>query len=474
MSKNKDDAFDSFQLEEYKNISESHYESLKQISTFFQYYLLTLGAPAFILSIIAKKETGMDDFFKGLEMPIYYDFVFYYFIAISFVGYFIYLYVINLRLDALLYAKTVNKVRRYFYEKSSLDIDEYSSYAHLPLSSAKPKYSEKTFFVPLLLVFSLINCSMLLSAFLVKRLNSQFLGTWIFDFDFPMGSWLIFVSVFSLFILHICSYFYLAKRRNEHYLKSYSVGVDIDGVLNDQTEKFAGWLSKYTGKTLDKTKLKELPVSLNMGIGITDYEEKLIFNTREYWESLEMKPMAAKRINELHKRFGLDILIFSYRAWPQYGSDESMMREQIASKKFTPLEKGDIARITEKWLNDNGIESIVVNRWYKRVVYFFLSILTQRKSVILEIGNPYISDTRFYNNLRKDILNKNRFQAASLKGFKYFVDDSPENAIKLSSLCDYVFLFDEPYNQDENYKFSKNVIRVKSWDDIYRYMKSLN
>ena len=102
-------------------------------------------------------------------MPIiYYNIIFMYFMIIALIGFSLLLFIINLRHDAILYAKTVNKVREYFYNKSDLDINEYDQFVMLPIVSTKPKYFEKTFFFPLILVFSIINCGLVVFCFLLK------------------------------------------------------------------------------------------------------------------------------------------------------------------------------------------------------------------------------------------------------------------------------------------------------------------
>lgn len=467
-------AFDSFQLEEYKNISVSHYESIKQISTFFQFYLLTLGAPAFILGLVAKADEGLIKFFSGEETSIYYNIVFIYFFTISLVGYFIFLYVINIRHDAILYAKSVNKVRRYFYNNSNFPVEEFSFISQLPLNASNPKYGEKTFFAPLILVFSLINGGMFASAFAFKLIKEKYFLKLDFGFDFPITYQLIIVLTLIFIVIHTISYNYLSFRRNNYYLKSYTVGIDIDGVLNNQTKHFSNFLKIYTGKELDISKFNEMPVNLNPGINVSDYEERLIFNTKEYWETLPIKENSIKRINELQKRFGMKIIFFSYRDWPQYNNDEQIIKSEIKKNGYTPLENKQIIKITENWLKSNSLNAKVVGNYFQKLRNIFLSFFTDTKSVIIELGNPHISVNRNYYKLRKAILNNNRFQGANLKGFKFFIEDTPESAIKLANLCDYVFLFDEPYNKSENYNFPKNVIRVYSWDDIYRNLKKIS
>ena len=59
--------FDLFQLEEYKNISNCHYETVKQISVFIRYYLLVLGAPFLIFNLIFTKNESLKSFYAGTD-----------------------------------------------------------------------------------------------------------------------------------------------------------------------------------------------------------------------------------------------------------------------------------------------------------------------------------------------------------------------------------------------------------------------
>ena len=178
-----------------------------------------------------------------VQMPIiYYNIIFMYFMIIALIGFSLLLFIINLRHDAILYAKTVNKVREYFYNKSDLDINEYDQFVMLPIVSTKPKYFEKTFFFPLILVFSIINCGLVYSAFSLKLLQSPYLFNYSLIGDFKITSTFIWIITIIFFFIHFLFYAYLSNRRNSHYLKNYSFGVDIDGVLNNQTDNFIKWI----------------------------------------------------------------------------------------------------------------------------------------------------------------------------------------------------------------------------------------
>ena len=55
-------------------------------------------------------------------------------------------YVINLRCDAVLYARTINGIRNYFYETKKLDIESENRYRVLIKRTQTPRYFEPTYF----------------------------------------------------------------------------------------------------------------------------------------------------------------------------------------------------------------------------------------------------------------------------------------------------------------------------------------
>jgi hypothetical protein len=324
----------------------------------------------------------------------------------------------------------------------------------LPIVSTKPKFSEKSFLLPLMVVFVVTNSSFLFAGFYTKQLSSPYFGHWPLSIDFPITSGLVLMLTALFAATHWAGYRYMIYHRNNLHLRSYRIGVDIDGVLNEQTSHFIKWLEILTGKRIKKDEIKEIPISLNTytdssggSFRVSDMEERAVFCAKEYWTEMPAKPGASKRMNDFHNKFGYRVLIFTYRDWPQYGKDEAAIKQMIISQGKTPLKAGEIRKITKEWLQANDISATIVGNAFANWRHWLISLFVDRKKATIERGNAYISDNRYLVTFRRAILTKNRFQGASLTGLKFFVEDTPENAIKLSSLCQYVFLINEPYNQ---------------------------
>src|SRR5690349_17892463 len=119
--------FDDFQLEEYKNISNAHFETINQISSFFRYYLIILAAPAAVIVVLDSDKRTFEELFNFCLPQIYYYGLGSFFLVLAFVGLLFCWYVINLRHDAILYARSINAVRNYFYNQTDLKIGEQNS-----------------------------------------------------------------------------------------------------------------------------------------------------------------------------------------------------------------------------------------------------------------------------------------------------------------------------------------------------------
>ena len=79
--------------------------------------------------------------------------------------------------------------------------------------------------------------------------------------------------------MHFFIYLWYAEHREDSYLKSHIIGIDIDGVLNDHRQHFCVLLEKNTGKKIDKEKIITIPVHECPGLGVTREDEQKVFYT---------------------------------------------------------------------------------------------------------------------------------------------------------------------------------------------------
>ena len=133
--------FGDFQLEEYKNISNAHFEANKQISVFFRYYLIIASAPAIILLWLGKTDAFINDILHGSNVNQNL-FIGFFIIVISIVSMIACFYIINFRLDSIIYARTVNGIRRYFYEMNDFNYEDHIRY--LPKKTNIPRFLTPT------------------------------------------------------------------------------------------------------------------------------------------------------------------------------------------------------------------------------------------------------------------------------------------------------------------------------------------
>ena len=82
---------------------------------------------------------------------------------------------------------------------------------------------------------------------------------------------------------------------------------------------------------------------------------------------------------------------------------------------------------------------------------------------MVEGGNIHTTDPR--------LLVRNRFVVSQRKRIRVFVEDDLSKARKLAHICDLVFLLDQPYNQCSEQELPNNVLRVRSWREIYEYVR---
>lgn len=460
---------------EYQHIAEAHFRTMEAISSFFRYYLLIMSLPITLLALsigISSQSDRILEAIFGLG-PLLSAIL----IVISGVGFCVLIYIMNLRMDAVLYARTINSIRKDFYDAPAMDINRKLRMRILPQTPSQPSYLERAYFLPVVLSFALFDTFYLFCGLAIAG------GGIATEITFQSIIWWAWLA--PIFIgIHCLVYWLYARHREHSYLKYYAIGIDIDGVLNEHRQHFCSMLQEKTGIPLKPEEISTIPLHDCPALQVPRDREKSVFNDPRYWS--EMKPLkdAAYNLKRL-RNMNLKVHIFSHRAWPDTfdmnPQEESGIRQQWRNQASELIEKaygrksldglwqktrlklklgaGAIEQLTKCWLRLNGFI------WDK---------------LIIERGNENVADPQGHF--------RNRFYIARKKQIKFFVEDDLEKAVKLAYICDVVFLLDHPYNQnlpdkckgcgydcklDEKY-VPDNVKRVKSWDDIYKCIRMLS
>lgn len=471
------DQFAEFLRKEYDNIAQAHFKTTEMISEYIKHYLTLVTIPFSVLVVLMNLDVFKNAIASGTLDRLFIIPVALLFLVISFIGFMFFWYIINLRMDALLYARTINGIRKYFYDHDkSLDPIEHYRIRVLPQSPFIPGYREGYFFSPLVITFSILN-----SLYFYISFTALVFG---FGNNIPFESPFVIVSTASFFLFHGIWYSYLAQKRELSYLQSNILGIDIDGVMNLQRKQFAKYLNKNTGKNIDTNNITVIPVRDCPSLNLTQRDEFAVFNDPTYWTTMECAPGASEVISRLRNSMKLKIHVFTSRPWPYFArslnsqqkKDLKGVWKEISKKYVTEVYKKrnlwskikapfielirfspyrilsvwsviqpskPIERITKAWLEENNIEF---------------------DKLMVEMGSEEVADPAA--NLH------NRFYASRQKQIKYFIEDDLIKAEKLAYICDVIFLIDQPYNQKT--VLPGNVIRVKDWNEILLQMRQLS
>jgi hypothetical protein len=129
-----------FLLTEYENVAKAFFNSYDIGARWVRYYLIILAVPfSFIAFIYHNKADQFDLFNLPASIAILIFVIGLLNILVSYI-------IVDLKLDSILYARTVNGIRKYFVEKI-LDVEELSpnkmqKYVLLPTDVNKPAFLE--------------------------------------------------------------------------------------------------------------------------------------------------------------------------------------------------------------------------------------------------------------------------------------------------------------------------------------------
>ena len=449
--------FEQFLLAEYNNIAQAHFNTVESLANFIKHYIAIASIP-FAVAVVFFNAQGLDT--EGVlrlvnQHPLA---VALFLSTVSLVGFLVLGYVINIRLDAILYARTVNGIRKYFFDRSRLELSEQLHVRALPTTTSLPNYIERWYFGFVVMIFAGVGAGYLGAGAYV----------WWHHAEWPLG-WLA-ELVIAFAVLHWLLYAKLAEHRERTYLRRPIIGVDVDGVLNTHRQQFCEVLKTQVGKDLKPDEINRIPVHEIEGTSVTERDEHAVFNWAPYWVS--MPPIHADigfQIDKLRNLLGYRVWIFTHRPWPE----PAMLQEQHRKAYWSEWKKASwwalptrFAHGMDAWLENHGIPGLVrgrlirsiTSRWLRRQQIHY-------DKLIIEGGNTSTADAR--------MLTRNRFRFAKENEFRAFVEDDLAKATKLSTICQVVFLIDHPYNQMQAPAvLPPNIVRVKTWRDIYRFMKN--
>ena len=211
----KRDASD-FMLEEYKQIVAAFFDLSRQKSQMFRFYLILVTIPiSLIAAILGIEETPLSIF----NLPILVVLVI---IAIAIAGLIMTAIVVDIRFESILYAKTVNLVRRFFKDIGK----DYKlhDYLVLPYSDEFPKYYEQPWeFKKWQWKWELGVGATFLEVLLMGLLNATYFGlamvnistSWFCNDQSSL--WFGFIIWTVFFLIHILGYRYFAKKKDEQW-----------------------------------------------------------------------------------------------------------------------------------------------------------------------------------------------------------------------------------------------------------------
>lgn len=477
--------FQEYQKLEYERVAEAHFKTIDAISSFFRYYLIVMSLPATAVAFFLSRQEDDTQVVLLKLSPQVEATLGGALIVVAAVGLCLMLYVMNLRMDGILYARAVNAIRKYFYDDSCIDLTTKQQLRVLPQTRYQPPYCEPRYFLPVVCTFLFLNIAYFFAGF------SLWSHSWIEEY---LPSWYSIAAIVLFTVLHFLFYLSYARYREHGYLETNAIGIDIDGVLNKHREKFCEILKQKTKIDIKPDQIQRMPVRDNKNLGISELDEITVFHDPTYWINMDVMEGAGKYLGKLRNELNLEIRIFSYRPWPvpnkssvnksNFDPDAwkhgfRQFRKETTMwpiwKTFTNPEGGlvslrvfiaSLPRLVKEWFLAGSRNVFVLLPWVHKIdrithVWLYKHRLEYDR-LIIEKGHANLAspNARFVN----------RFNMARRYNLRFFIEDDLEKATKMAHICDVVFLVDHPYNQ-QAYGLPANIRRVTTWDEIYNEVR---
>ena len=196
-----------FMLKEYEHLAAAYFNSHDITAKWVKYYLVILATPFSLIAFIYK-DKPQD--FNLFVLPITLSILI---CLVGFIGLLISFIILNTRLDTTLYARAVNGVRRYFWDRArekKIAINE-SLYRVLPDDVKVPKFikmSDLTWLIIMMIAANSFYLSISIPQILAHYSALDKYIPKMFQFAF----WVIVVTV-----VHIVYYYKMASKKENTY-----------------------------------------------------------------------------------------------------------------------------------------------------------------------------------------------------------------------------------------------------------------
>ncbi len=468
--------FEDFLLAEYEHVAQAHFNTVVAISQFFQYYLIIAGVPISAAVIFGDSANRLQ-FVRDHPSVVAVALTILAAVGLSVMG-----YLVNLRHDALLYARTVNGIRKRFLETARVPIEEELRFRVLPRTTHLPRYAEPRYFGFVVLAFALIDTAYAAGGWWAVAASTN-AAVWY---------WVAGGMGVASFALHVAVYWGLARHREFSYLRAHIIGVDIDGVIAKHREQFCEVLQAVIGKSVDPQRITRIPVHECEGLGVSEQDELAVFHTPRYWTGMPTYEDAADIIRRLQNILQYRVWVFSWRGWPDWGRvpDADLrgcigawadalpptpyawppfVRRWYRPRVVRPLGIVAVRRFVGRWPRADRWCRMWLDGWldtraiHRITAAWLREVGIQPDRLVIEWGNVDSPDPR--GRVR------NRFVEARQAEVRIFVEDDLGKAVRLAGICEVVFLLDQPYNQADGRELPTNLIRARSWKEIHRFIR---
>lgn len=201
-----------FLLAEYKNIAEAYFNAHEITAKWFKFYLLIIASPFSIIVFLyhnVKSEFNVFNLSSTVSLLL---------IVIGIISMLISFIIINSRLDASLYARTVNGIRKYFVNQSKVNKGKIKQtllvddYLVLPTDMNHPRFIKYGGDL-----FILVICMTSINATYISHGYIQYVNP--STFIKPMLGPILFLIIVSI---HLVYYYKFAKKKEKTYSKKVS------------------------------------------------------------------------------------------------------------------------------------------------------------------------------------------------------------------------------------------------------------